>query len=77
MTRKEQTIEIEIDLITHEVTIKGGDVDNIRTKGDAEMHQRIDDIAKLFGNNYTTVKSKPVDKQERRLVTRQSTYQER
>ena len=77
MTRKEQTIEIEIDLITHEVTIKGGDVDNDRTKGNEEMHRQIDDIVKLFGGKSTTHKSKPVDTQERKLVTRQHTYQER
>ena len=77
MNRKQKEIEIEINEITHEVTVRGADVDDTRTKGDEEMHKQIDDIVKLFGGTSTTHKSKPVDKQERRLVTRQSTYQER
>ena len=75
--RNKQKIIVEVDLITHEVTIKGADVDDDRTKGSEELHKQIDDIARLFGRDHTTHKSKPVDKQKRSVITRQETYQER
>ena len=77
MQREQQKIEIEIDLLTHEITIKGGDIDDKRTKGDQELHQQIDEIAKLFDNKHTVHKSKPVDKQKRHMITSQSASQER
>ena len=75
---QQRRIKITFDTSTHEFKeVKGADHDDPTIPGDADLHQKIDEVVAMLGGGKTTSDTKPVEKQKRHMLTRQRVVNKR